>query len=128
MTECEHCGEVIESPRIRGQRRQRFCSPACYRESIRRTDWAECERCGSDFLSKYNRFCSWDCYIGGSWSKAAGRVEDVEFLMQAGEAPEQIMSRLGTSSGTLARYLARHERPDLARPFWRLRDAERRAA
>jgi len=129
MTECEHCGEVIAAPRVRGQSRQRFCSMACWQDSRHRAASAECERCGEEFVNKHSRrFCSQECYIGSSWTNAAGRVDDVDFLMQAGEAPEQITARLGTAAGTLARYLFRHDRPDLARPFWRLDASERRAA
>ena len=47
-------------------------------------------------------------------------VEEVEFLLDTGESPEQIARRLGRKPGTIARALGRAGRNDLARHFYRL--------
>lgn len=49
-------------------------------------------------------------------------IEDVEWLLESGEHPGNIVPRVGKpSSNALSRSLARAGRPDLARPFYRLR-------
>lgn len=45
-------------------------------------------------------------------------LEDVEFLLDAGESPEQVAIILGRKPGTIAKLAERHERLDLARHFW----------
>jgi len=54
-------------------------------------------------------------------------VEDVEHLLSI-DTPRQILPRLGRSAAAVERGLLREGRPDLARPFARLRWEERRAA
>jgi hypothetical protein len=62
-------------------------------------------------------------------------VEDVEHMlsgyvghMLSTDTPRQILDRLGRSAAAVERGLLREGRPDLARPFARLRWEERRAA
>jgi len=45
-------------------------------------------------------------------------LEDVEFLLEAGEASEQIAIILGRKPGAIAKLAERHDRLDLARHFW----------
>lgn len=45
-------------------------------------------------------------------------LEDVEFLLDAGEAPEQVAVILRRKPATIAKLAERHHRLDLARPFW----------
>lgn len=59
-------------------------------------------------------------------SKKTSLVADVELMR--GETPQRALDWLGyTNPGSLAQTLVRHGRPDLARPFWRLNWAARRA-
>lgn len=51
--------------------------------------------------------------------KDADRMEDITWLIEAGEAPEQIAIRIGVPIANLTRWLWRHDRPDLARMFER---------
>jgi hypothetical protein len=44
----------------------------------------------------------------------------VRQLLAAGEHPERIAARLGTTPAAMARWLARHGQHDLARPFDRI--------
>lgn len=45
-------------------------------------------------------------------------LEDVEFLLNSGESPEQVAIILGRKPGTIAKLAERHDRLDLARHFW----------
>lgn len=89
------------------------------------------------------KFCDMTCrrayrpdHTGPTWnfrndacrSRTTGRIEDVEWLLAAGEAPNQIASRLGMKPHSLGRWLERHDRRDLARPFYRIDWHERAAA
>jgi hypothetical protein len=48
-------------------------------------------------------------------------VEEVEFLRSCGTSHAEIVTRLDTTPGALAKALDRAGRPDLARPFWTIR-------
>lgn len=56
------------------------------------------------------------------------KIEEVEFMLEAGTALVDLPQRLGTTASALARFLYRRDRADLARPFTRLVEAERREA
>lgn len=56
-----------------------------------------------------------DC---SSSDTAEAFLEDVEFLLDAGESPEQVSIILGRKPGTIAALADRHDRLDLARHFW----------
>ncbi|WP_067198885.1 hypothetical protein [Microbacterium sp. XT11] len=45
-------------------------------------------------------------------------LEDVEWLLEAGEPVEQVAMTLGRSMDAIAKLAQRHHRLDLARPFW----------
>ena len=51
-------------------------------------------------------------------AKADVFLEDVEFLLDAGEAPEQVAIILGRKPDAIAKLAERHDRLDLARHFW----------
>lgn len=50
-------------------------------------------------------------------------LEDVEWLLDAGESPELILTTLGRSADAVAKLADRHGRRDLARPFETIRKA-----
>lgn len=54
-------------------------------------------------------------------------VEEVEFLTSLGVSSNEILTRLGTTTTAITKGLRRAGRPDLARPFDRLRGLERAA-
>lgn len=58
--------------------------------------------------------------------RLAALIEDLEWLLEQGESHANIAERLGSSPTALARRLHRAGRHDLARPFGRLANAERR--
>ena len=83
----------------------------------------------STVVWEQRKFCDWGCRRKlASTSTTCGRVEDVEWLLSAGEAPNQVAVRLGLRAHSLGRWLERHGRPDLARPFYRTAWHERTAA
>ena len=111
-----------------------------------------CELCGAVFARRDNewpakwsrrRYCSQACsarahlpaahkasaILGHKYveTRRADLVEDVEFLIQYGATPDEVATRLGRTVGAIARGLYRSERPDLARPFERLRKERDRA-
>lgn len=51
-------------------------------------------------------------------TKADVFLEDVEFLLDSGEAPEQVAIIMGRKPDAIAKLAERHDRLDLARPFW----------
>jgi transcriptional regulator with XRE-family HTH domain len=55
-------------------------------------------------------------------------IEDVEWLLEAGESPEQVSLALSMTAGTIAKLAERYERKDLARPFWVVDSRARTAA
>ena len=111
---CLSCGGPIPStirPSVRAWQRRKFCDMTCrraYRPNHTGPAW-----------NSRNEKCS---------TRTRGRIEDVEWLLSAGEAPERVAARLGLRPHTLARWLERHDRRDLARPFYRIDWHERAAA
>lgn len=55
-------------------------------------------------------------------------LEDVEWLLEAGESVEQITSTLGRTAGAISKLAERHGRIDLARPFYVAASREQGAA
>ena len=54
------------------------------------------------------------------WLKASAFIEDVEWLLDGGESPQEVATRLGYSKlSSLSRRLHRHGRHDLAALFER---------
>jgi hypothetical protein len=51
-------------------------------------------------------------------TEAEAFLEDVEFLLDAGEASEQVAIILGRKPGAIAKLAERYDRLDLARHFW----------
>ena len=104
---CQTCGQPI---------------PSCVRDSY--TAWQR------------RKFCNMDCRRGCSnrsrctitYTATAGRLEEVERLLAIGLQPHQVAAELGLSARSLGRWLQRHGRPDLARPFYRIDWHERAAA
>jgi hypothetical protein len=76
---------------------------------------------------KPRKVCSQTC---AARNAAAQRLlinlDEVLHLTNCGESPYAITTRLGRPD-SIARALARHGRSDLARPFWNVRSAQRRA-
>jgi hypothetical protein len=58
--------------------------------------------------------------------RIADKIEDVSDLLDAGESAHAIAARLGTTTWALERFLYRHGRRDLGRPFARADWYERR--
>lgn len=56
-------------------------------------------------------------------TRLADLIEDVEFMLEAGESPAMIAARLHTTPAALEQRMRRNGHPDLARPF----EAEARA-
>ena len=79
------------------------------------------------------KYCNMDCRRAHSTAKSplrevvftAGRLDDVQLLLDAGESPHQIAARLGLRIGLFARWLDNYGRSDLARLFWRVDWSER---
>lgn len=61
-------------------------------------------------------------------SKGERILEDVEWLLDAGEPVEQIIATLQRSASSIAKLAERHGRPDLRRHFDSLKNHERNAA
>ena len=55
-------------------------------------------------------------------------IEDVEWMLDTGEAPERIPQRLGTTPAALTKRMRRAGRPDLAAPFQTVRHTHRQEA
>lgn len=55
-------------------------------------------------------------------------LEDVEWLLEAGEPVEQVMTTLGKTAGAISKLAERHGRPDLARRFYVTASREQGAA
>jgi transcriptional regulator with XRE-family HTH domain len=55
-------------------------------------------------------------------------LEDVEWLLEAGEPVAQITASLGRTAGAISKLAERHGRLDLARPFWTAANREQGAA
>lgn len=55
-------------------------------------------------------------------------LEDVEWLLEAGEPVEQILAALGRTAGAISKLAERHGRLDLARSFWTAASREQGAA
>ena len=112
---CEFCGAVFarrdnEWPAKWGRRR--YCSRAC----SARAHLPAAHKASAILGHKYVE------------TRRADLVEDVEFLLQHGADLDEVSKRLGRSVGALARGLYRAGRPDLARPFERLRKYRERGA
>lgn len=72
-----------------------------------------CVDCGS-MIRRENIRCR-ACHA----ALATARIEDIEWLLDAGATPTEIALRTGHSLMSTARFLERHGRHDLARPFSR---------
>lgn len=83
--------------------------------------------CNMECRRNYPRPVTWNTRNNAATSHTQGRIEDVEFLLED-DAPERIATRMGLRAATLARWLDRHDRRDLARPFYRAAQRERQAA
>ena len=68
-----------------------------------------------------------ECRRAAVANAKAAFVEDVEWLLEAGTAPADVLARLGTNADAAARRLYRYKRGDLAAVFEHLR-GRRRAA
>lgn len=68
------------------------------------------------------RYCGHDCATRAVTEARAALVEDIEWLLDAGESPTAILTRIDTTAGALSRRLHRTGRHDLAAHFTRLRN------
>ena len=104
---CQRCGNPIPrrtvsihlSPNAWAQRQ--YCSVAC-RRSPHPT-------------RKRN---SWNNHNEAFRQHTEGRIEEVEFLLSFGLCAGDIAAKFGILPGSLARWLDRHGRRDLATLFW----------
>lgn len=58
----------------------------------------------------------------------AADLDEIAWLLEMGEAPQIVASRMGSTVGAIAKNARRHGRPEIARPFERVVWADRRAA
>lgn len=113
--DCAICGARLK-------RRRTYCSRQCYRTACRQPEDRECLACGEPVDNPDRQYCSAECRTG--WR---GRVEDVRWLLDAGESPNQIAARLGVQPTSLGRYLYRHGQDEEARVFYRAGSLEHAA-
>lgn len=55
-------------------------------------------------------------------------LDEIAWLLEMGEAPQIVASRMGSTPGAIATNARRNGRPEIARPFERVVWAERRSA
>lgn len=95
-------------------------STTCYRD-----DHCRCDGCRSA-VAAYSR--ARRAGLIGSLTHHAVDLDEIAWLLEMGETPQIVASRMGSTVGAIAKNARRRGRPEIARPFERVVWAERRAA
>lgn len=104
---CKLCGHPLPA-----HTRASYCGPAC------RTDARVARERKRSAARTRER-------AEANLERIAARIEDVEWLLEMGETPHAVASRLNTTVGALGKWLREHQQPDLARPFEREQTIDR---
>lgn len=75
-----------------------------------------------------NRACRLRDKSARTYTQTQGRIDEITYLLEAGESPDQIATHLGLTLDAAAAWLYRHSHTNLANQFERAARRERRSA